>query len=117
VTPYKRNGVLNRIKMIHNTCLSADRVSVENIFALIKGRFRRLIFINTYSISKAIEIATTACVLHNFCYFNGNEWEHPFNDNELIPDEYLEENTAEETRRAKQKRNLIVEELFRSHDN
>jgi hypothetical protein len=103
--------------MIHNTCLSADRVSVENIFALIKGRFRRLIFINTYSISKAIEIATTACVLHNFCYFNGNEWEHPFNDNELIPDEYLEENTAEETRRAKQKRNLIVEELFRSHDN
>jgi hypothetical protein len=49
MTPYKRIHALTRVQRNHNYHLSADRVAVENIFARIKGRFRRLIYnyINT----------------------------------------------------------------------
>lgn len=102
---------MTRIQKNHNYCLSADRVVIENIFARIKGRFRRLIYINAYSISKCVEIAVAACVLHNFCYMNKDEWDdHLFNE----PEEYNQENNlpdAQETRLAKAKRDRIAEQL------
>lgn len=78
MTPYKGTN-LNRMKKYHNYMLSKDRVAIENVFGLVKGRWRRLFFINVYSIAKAIEIATAACILHNFCYLNKDDWEQlPF---------------------------------------
>ncbi|XP_063913273.1 putative nuclease HARBI1 [Zophobas morio] len=111
MTPYKRRPALNRIERQHNYHLSADRVVVEHIFARIKGRFRRVIFINTYFISKAIEITTAACVLHNFCYMNKDQWEDELYEDVNVQ-EFIAEDNDEETRRAQLKRNQIARELL-----
>lgn len=74
MTPFKGRNI-NRMQKHHNYCLSSSRVNIENTFAFLKGRWARLKYINTYSISKAIEICTAACVLHNFCLLNKDEWE------------------------------------------
>lgn len=55
-----------------NTYLSKSRVVIENVFGLLKGRWRCLIYVNTYSIKKCIKIITACCVLHNFCYLIGD---------------------------------------------
>ncbi|XP_044760416.1 putative nuclease HARBI1 [Coccinella septempunctata] len=75
MTPYKQNNNLTREQKYHNQCLSSSRVVIENTFGILKGRFRKLQFINTYCVAKAIEIVTAACVIHNFCYLNNDEWE------------------------------------------
>lgn len=64
--PYR--DARTRIQRHHNYVLSADRVCIEHTFGILLGRWKRLQFINTYSVSKAIEIVTAACVLHNYCY-------------------------------------------------
>lgn len=74
MTPYKQVNHLTRVQQRHNYCLSSDRICIEHAFGILKGRWRRLHFINTYSTAKAIEIATAACILHNFCYFHHDEW-------------------------------------------
>lgn len=74
MTPYRNITNITREHKYHNFKLSADRIHIEHTFGILKGRWRRLQFVNTYSVSKAIEIATAACVLHNFCYFKHDEW-------------------------------------------
>ncbi|KAJ8915334.1 hypothetical protein NQ315_008219 [Exocentrus adspersus] len=70
ITPYSRNINLTACQRYHNRKLSSDRVRIENTFSCLKLRWRRLNYIDTSSISKAIEIITSSCVLHNFCIFN-----------------------------------------------
>lgn len=74
MTPYKENDNLTRLEKHHNYCLSSARVVIEHAFGLLKGRWRRLIYINTYNICKTIEIAIAALVLHNFCILNADLW-------------------------------------------
>ncbi|KAL1488702.1 hypothetical protein ABEB36_014501 [Hypothenemus hampei] len=62
------------IQRNHNYVLSAERICIEHTFGLLLGRWRRLQFINTYSISKSVEIIVAACILHNFCYLNNDLW-------------------------------------------
>lgn len=115
MTPYKRIHALTRVQRNHNYHLSADRVAVENIFARIKGRFRRLIFINAYSIAKCVEVATAACVLHNYCYINNDVWNDVYEeDNERQEPEHDNHNHAEETRLAKLKRDRISQQLIKN---
>jgi hypothetical protein len=42
MTPFRNNGHLTPAEVYYNTQLSKTRVVVENAFALLKGRFRRL---------------------------------------------------------------------------
>ncbi|XP_031354778.1 protein ALP1-like [Photinus pyralis] len=81
MTPFKKHNNLSSIEKRHNYLLSADRVCIENAFGILKGRFRRLKFINCYSISKSVEIISASCVLHNFCYINHDKWTTEFEDN------------------------------------
>lgn len=111
MTPYSRRHNLNRVQQHHNYCLSADRVRIENTFGILKGRWGRLKFINTYSVSKAIEIVTAACVLHNFCYLNTDEWhneeheQYDQNEEDVVDD-------REAYRRGNEKRNFIATNLI-----
>lgn len=79
MTPY-RDVNLTRIQRRHNYSLSSSRVAIEHAFGLLKGRWRRLIFVNTNNISKTIEITTAALVLHNFCIMNVDLWDEEYRD-------------------------------------
>jgi hypothetical protein len=48
ITPYSRRNNLTRREKHHNFCLSGDRVCIENTFGILKGRWARLQYINTY---------------------------------------------------------------------
>ncbi|XP_044766215.1 putative nuclease HARBI1 [Coccinella septempunctata] len=74
MTPYKGNNLTRKQKK-HNYMLSADRVKIEHAFGLLKGRWRRLQYINVYNICKTVEIITASCVLHNFCLINKDLWD------------------------------------------
>ncbi|XP_044270364.1 putative nuclease HARBI1 [Tribolium madens] len=109
--PYSRRNNLTRKERHHNFCLSSDRVCIENAFGILKGRWARLKFINTYSISKAIEITTAACILHNYCYMNDDQWEEEIEiDHDNEEEEYVDDREA--YRLAKEKRDNIATFLF-----
>ena len=40
---------------------------MEHAFGILKGRFRRLGYLETKSVEKANKIVGAACVLHNMC--------------------------------------------------
>lgn len=67
LTPYRDNGHLTPEQKKYNTYHSSNRVVIERAFALLKGRFRRLHYLDTASISTAVDIIVACCVLHNFC--------------------------------------------------
>jgi hypothetical protein len=48
ITPYSRRNNLTRREKHHNFCLRGDRVCIENTFGILKGRWARLQYINTY---------------------------------------------------------------------
>lgn len=109
---YARQNNLTRIQKLHNYKLSADRVCIENTFGIFKLRWSRVKFINTYCVSKAIEITAAACVLHNFCYLNDDEWDESDVDNEDEEDLEFPENDREAYLLGEEKRDLIAETIF-----
>lgn len=74
LTPYKNFGNLSRAQMKYNKCLSKTRVKIENIFGLLKTRWRILNYINVYSIERAVSIINSSCILHNFCILNNDQF-------------------------------------------
>ncbi|XP_052814020.1 putative nuclease HARBI1 [Mya arenaria] len=64
---FPETGTLSTEKCLFNKCLSAKRQLIEQTFGILKGRFRKLKFMD---ISKTIdipEIVIAACTLHNIC--------------------------------------------------
>lgn len=119
LTPYSRRPNLTRCEKYHNNKLSADRVCIENTFALIKLRWARLFYVNTYCISKAVEICTAACILHNFCYLKKDFWDEHFvqecsEDNNNI---HINQRGDYEHFIGIQKRNMIAQRLWRQRTN
>lgn len=113
ITPYRGNN-LTRIQRHHNYRLSSERVKIEHTFGAYKGRWRRVQFINTYHVYKAIEIATSACVLYNFCLLNGDFWEETFVEPDETPN-MGDQNYGRGDMEAKLKRDRIARELI--HNN
>lgn len=64
LTPYKDYGNLNQRQKKYNKKHSQTRVIIENAFGWLKGRFRRLKYIDA-EIPKIKLIVTACCVLHN----------------------------------------------------
>lgn len=90
LTPYERRGILNKKQKLYNKKLSGTRVLIENVFGLLKGRWRILKYIDVYSIEKAVKIIISCCILHNFCILNRDFYldldepeEMPNNDGDL----------------------------------
>lgn len=64
MVPIKNTGNLSGAEARFNRKLSAGRVVIENTFAFLKGRFRRLKYIDT-DIDRIPKIIKASCVLHN----------------------------------------------------
>ena len=72
MTPYRDTGNLTREQKNYNYVHSATRTIIERAFALLKGRFRRLQYIDCRTIEKADDIVLACCVLHNVSISEGD---------------------------------------------
>lgn len=58
-----------------NHVLSQTRQTIERAFALLKGRFRRLKYLDMSRIDLIAPTILACCVLHNICLHNTNDIE------------------------------------------
>ncbi|XP_048515010.1 putative nuclease HARBI1 [Athalia rosae] len=66
LTPFRDNGHLTEEQIRYNTRFSSIRSIIERSFALLKGKFRRLKYIDIADMDLLNHIIAAACVLHNF---------------------------------------------------
>lgn len=67
--PFRDNGHLTEEKRRYNSRLSLARTIIEQAFGLLKGKWRRLKFLDMARID-LIPVIIAACVLHNFIIKN-----------------------------------------------
>ena len=73
LTPFRDNGHLSRQEVNYNNKHAKTRQTIERAFGLLKGRWRRLKFIEMEKINECPAIVAAACVLHNFCLLADEE--------------------------------------------
>jgi hypothetical protein len=66
LTPFSDNGHLTQDETNYNNRLSSIRAIIERAFARLKGKFRRLKYLDIADPNFRVDIITAACVLHNF---------------------------------------------------
>jgi hypothetical protein len=74
--PFRNNGHLTPQQTNYNTCLSKTRVIIENAFALLKGRFRRLTYLQMKDPQHMMNTVVACCVLHNMCLLTSEDVSH-----------------------------------------
>lgn len=114
LVPFKDNGHLTRKQMGYNKCHSSARSVIERAFGLLKGRWRRLMYLEMHKTNYLAIVIMAACVLHNFCIASNDRIE----DEQTIfgtNDENLADVDANEVKRVNRngvnKRNAIVNSL------
>ena len=73
LTPFRDNGHLSRQEVNYNNKHAKTRQTIERAFGLLKGRWRRLKFIEMENINECPAIVAAAHVLHNFCLLADEE--------------------------------------------
>ncbi|XP_066596947.1 uncharacterized protein [Prorops nasuta] len=66
MTPFKDNGHLSSEQINYNVRHASSRSIIERAFAFLKGKWRRLKFVEVNSVQMANNIIAAACTLHNF---------------------------------------------------
>lgn len=102
MTSYKRTRPLSVDEENFNTRLSECRTSIERAFALLKGKFRRLKYIENVIPDLISGIIIGCCILHNICI--GNEFTEEL---ELESDDEEEDGEQAENTNAANKRDII----------
>ncbi len=74
MVPFHNNGHLLRHLLRNqinfNTVLSSNRQIVEHAVSLLKGRWRKLKYLDHLDVKLMVKIIVGACVFHNFCLVN-----------------------------------------------
>lgn len=78
VTPFRQNGHLSRAQENFNFKISSMRSCIERAFALLKGKFRKLKYLDMSNHNRINETITAACVLHNFILENEDDAGYEF---------------------------------------
>lgn len=97
MVPYKDNGHLTNVQRNYNTVHSKTRVVIEQAYAFLKGRFRRLKLLETVRLDLMPAVIMAGCVLHNVCILNGDDindinLEHELAEERLMNVEWMNEN-------------------------
>lgn len=92
IVGFKNNGFLTDRQRNFNIKLSQIRVTIENAFALLKGRFRRLKFIETVRLDLISLLIISSCILHNLCILNGDETDDIMNIQQELEEERQQNN-------------------------
>lgn len=90
IPPFRDNGNLNDNQKEFNYRLSSSRIVIENAFALLKGRFRRLKYFDNDNILYIVNCVVCAAVFHNICLNYDDEIEDTC---EISHSEVNDENT------------------------
>ena len=110
LTPFKDIGTLTEAQKKFNFIHSSSRMVIERAFALLKGRFRRLKYLDCTLINKIPTVIIAACTLHNFCILADDEIEEYM---ETPSDEINNFNhVATPTTSAQYKRQQVMQELL-----
>lgn len=70
MVPFRDNGRLTNEQVRFNVQHSSSRTVIERAFARLKGKFRRLKFLDIMKLDLASDIIMTACILHNYILIN-----------------------------------------------
>ncbi|GAB1868091.1 Nuclease harbi1 [Camponotus japonicus] len=90
VPPFRDNGHLTAQQSEFNFLHSSTRIVVERAFGYLKGRFRRLKFLELLDIEFIPKLITAVCIMHNIV-IKANE-ENEFFDNAI--NDFFEDNDA-----------------------
>lgn len=119
MSPYRNNGHLLPLQVHYNRILSKTRVCIENAFALLKGRFRRLKDKLDRSVQEIPSTVMAACVLHNICLIHDEGEIEQYiiegRDERNIVLEVAVHNNDDEIAGA-QRRDMLAEMLWNDHD-
>lgn len=88
MTPFRDNGHLNAIQTNYNISHSSARSIIERAFGRLKGKFRRLKYLDIFNPDFGSEIISAACVLHNFIIMHDGEDDEEFQADAGIINEY-----------------------------
>lgn len=106
ITPYRDNGHLAPQQRRFNTVLSSLRQKVERAIGLLKGRWRKLLFLDHLDLTLSVHLVISACVLHNVCLLNDDYYECCMDDEDN--DDYPVDEPHCSDERAEQKRTHLV---------
>lgn len=119
IVGFKDLGNLTDQQKNFNKKLSQVRVVIEQAFALLKGRFRRLKYLETIRMDLICLFIIVACILHNICILNHDIAEDILDVAQEIEEERLVQEAANANqdapairREAVQKRNNIMNNLM-----
>ncbi|XP_024876508.1 protein ALP1-like, partial [Temnothorax curvispinosus] len=73
IPPFINLGQLTQAQKTFNTALASMRQVIERSFSLLKGRWRRLKFLDMNRDDMIPFVILASCVLHNVCLDNGLE--------------------------------------------
>lgn len=86
LTPYHDNGYLGHPHIQFNHALANTQTVMQKSFAALKGRFRRLKFVDMKEVGDISKLVLAACILHNMCIVNGDD-----------PSDFIEDVSYEES--------------------
>lgn len=112
ITPYRDNGHLTEHQRRFNYLHSVTRLPIEHAFGRLKGKFRRLKYVDKTRIDLVPNIVVACCILHNIIIDNESDVEETcnFQCNDAVPNPQVG-NDFEENRDGAAKRNQIMEML------
>lgn len=105
---FKDLGNLTERQRNFNVKLSQLRVLIEQTFALLKGRFRRLKFIETVRLDLICLNIIVACILHNLCIVNGDIPDEIINLEQESEEERLVEGVGEAQVHERNRRDAVI---------
>lgn len=88
LTPFRNTGHLTNRQIRYNTRFSSIRSIIERAFGLLKGKWRRLKYLDMSDMELLNKVVTSCCVLHTFIIRQGEqedeEVENPEEEEEEI---------------------------------
>jgi hypothetical protein len=68
--PFAHRGILNAAQRRFNKRLSRARMTIENSFGRLKGRWRCLLKKNNFLFENVNHIVVACCILHSICEYH-----------------------------------------------
>nr|XP_032812966.1 putative nuclease HARBI1 [Petromyzon marinus] len=73
MTPYRETGMLSDREQKFNFVQMSTTSVIERAFAMLKGRFCRLKYLDMSDMNGMVDVIMTACVFHNICLLHETE--------------------------------------------